>query len=214
MNIYIDFDDCLCETAARFSTLVEEMFHKNVPYEEIFDFNLQKSFGLNDEDYDRLMTEGHVPEVLLSYAEAEGASETINSWIAAGHKVSIVTGRPYSAYTPSRQWLDEHDLSGVELICVNKYGRENFMKGSSFSLSLEEYRQLHFDFAVEDSPAAFKHLAHLPECTVAVYSRPWNKEAQLPSDRYRRCSGWKEIDRLLQTFLPRQEVSANATEPT
>ena len=35
MNIYVDFDDCLCETARHFSTLVAECFDKFVPYEDI-----------------------------------------------------------------------------------------------------------------------------------------------------------------------------------
>lgn len=33
MNIYIDFDDCLCENARYFSGLVKELFEKNVPYD-------------------------------------------------------------------------------------------------------------------------------------------------------------------------------------
>ena len=70
MNIYVDFDDCLCETARYFSKLAAELFVVNVPYEKIKYFNLQKSFSLNDEQYEQLMIKGHKPEVLLSYDEA------------------------------------------------------------------------------------------------------------------------------------------------
>ena len=49
MNIYVDFDDCLCETARYFSGLVKEMFNLNIPYEQIHYFNLQKSFDLTDQ---------------------------------------------------------------------------------------------------------------------------------------------------------------------
>ena len=45
MNIYVDFDDCLCETARSFSKLVAELFGKDVPYENIKYFNLQKAFS-------------------------------------------------------------------------------------------------------------------------------------------------------------------------
>ena len=31
MNIYIDFDDCLCETARHFEGLVKDLFDKDVP---------------------------------------------------------------------------------------------------------------------------------------------------------------------------------------
>ena len=51
MNIYVDFDDCLCETARDFSKLVKELFGKDIPYERIEQFDLQKSFALTDEEY-------------------------------------------------------------------------------------------------------------------------------------------------------------------
>ena len=35
MRIYVDFDDCLCETGRAFSRLALEMFNKLVPYVQI-----------------------------------------------------------------------------------------------------------------------------------------------------------------------------------
>ena len=35
MNIYIDFDDCLCETGRCFAGLVTELFGKHIPYDEL-----------------------------------------------------------------------------------------------------------------------------------------------------------------------------------
>ena len=67
MNIYIDFDDCLCETAKHFSILVQHLFNKNIPYEDIKYFDLKKSFSLTDEQYEYMMVEAHKPEILLSY---------------------------------------------------------------------------------------------------------------------------------------------------
>ena len=78
MNIYIDFDDCLCETARAFSKLAQEMFNKHVPYEQIHYFELERSFDLNVEQYERFMLRGHDPEVLLSYDATPGAAEIIN----------------------------------------------------------------------------------------------------------------------------------------
>ena len=43
-NIYVDFDDCLCETARYFSRLVASLYGLDVPYEKIKYFNLKKSF--------------------------------------------------------------------------------------------------------------------------------------------------------------------------
>lgn len=197
MNIYVDFDDCLCETALHFSGLVKEMFDKDVPYEDIQFFNLQKSFSLTEEQYQEMMIKAHTPEVLLSYEETPGASETINKWIDEGHDVYIITGRPYSAYEASRQWLDEHGLQRVKLYCLDKYGRDSFIKDSEFSLKLEDYYKMHFDYAVEDSPLAFKFFDHMPELKVMVFDRPWNREAALPNENYRRCVDWETIKKLV-----------------
>ena len=193
MKIYVDYDDCLCETARNFSDLAVEMFGKNVPYEKIRYFELDKSFDLNEEQFVQFMSKGHEPDVLLSYEETPGASEVINEWLSRGHDVSIITGRPFSSYEPSRQWLDRHGLKDVKLYCLNKYGRDGFIKDSDFSLELEDYYRMKFDVAVEDSPKAFRFFDHLPDLKVMVYDRPWNRECELPGDNYTRCAGWELI---------------------
>jgi len=197
MNIYVDFDDCLCETAKHFSGLAAELFGKDVPYEKIRYFDLQKSFSLTEDQYEKMMIEGHTPEVLLSYEETPGAVETINDWIDEGHEVFIITGRPNSAYEASREWLDRHGLERVRLYCLNKYGRDSFIKNSDFNLELEDYYRMHFDYAVEDSPSAFRFFDHLPELKVMVFDRPWNEECELPGANFRRCFDWKTIKELV-----------------
>lgn len=202
MKIYVDFDDCLCETARSFSALAVEMFGKVVPYEKIRYFELDKSFDLNEEQYQQFMIRGHEPEVLLSYEETPGASEVINEWISLGHEVSIITGRPFSAYEPSRLWLDRHGLQDVRLYCLNKYGRDGFYKNSDFCLELEEYYQMEFDFAVEDSPKAFQYFNHLPDLKVLVFDRPWNRECEFPNANYIRCSDWQSIREIVSGRTP------------
>ena len=66
MNIYVDFDDCLCESGRFFAGLVRDMFGLDIPYENMRYFNLQQAFGLTDEQYGELLIRGHEPELLLS----------------------------------------------------------------------------------------------------------------------------------------------------
>jgi hypothetical protein len=200
MRIYVDFDDCLCETARSFSRLAEEMFGKNVPYENIRFFELDKSFGLDEDQFERFMIRGHEPEMLLSYEETPGASAVINEWISGGHEVSIITGRPFSAYEASRQWLVNHGLQKVRLYCFNKYGRDSFIKNSDFSLEQDDYRRMKFDFAVEDSPKAFKFFDHLPDLRVLVFDRPWNWDCEFPNEKYTRCFDWERIRSIVEGY--------------
>ena len=198
MKIYIDFDDVICETAKYFTKIAKELFGIDVPYRQVQFFNLQKSFDLSDEQYDKLMEAGHLRENLLSYEETPGASETINKWVDEGHEVFIITGRPFNSYEPSRKWLDEHHLERVPLFCVDKYGREIFEHEYEYNMTLEQLYSMTFDFAIEDSPAAFEHVMHFEGCKVAVFNRPWNIHAELPNDNFVRCEGWKEIDRFFE----------------
>ena len=193
MNIYVDFDDCLCETARHFSELVAELFGKHVPYEDMKYFDLQKSFSLTREQYEHMMIEAHNPEILLAYEETPGAVETLNEWIDKGYEVSIITGRPSSSYEPSRLWLDQHGLERAKLFCLNKYGRTGFIKEGDFNLELEDFYQMHFDYAIEDSPAAFRFFERWPSLKVLVYDRPWNQECELLGKEYRRCADWEMI---------------------
>ena len=112
--------------------------------------------------------------------------------------MSVITGRPLFAYEASRKWLDQHGLERVKLYCLDKYGRKNFIKDSSFSLQLEDYYKMSFDLAVEDSPLAFRFFEHLPELRVMVVDRPWNREDELPSDKYHRVFSWDEIRSLAE----------------
>ena len=107
MKVYIDFDDVLCETAKYFTVLAKDLFGIVVPYEQVHFFNLQKSFNLNDEQYDKLMAAGHLPENLLAYEETPGASATINKWIDELNSkvkvgdISITTSAPVLGVCPN-----------------------------------------------------------------------------------------------------------------
>lgn len=198
MKIYIDFDDVICETAKYFTKLAKELFAIDLPYQQVQFFNLQQSFHLSDAQYDELMAAGHLPENLLNYEETSGASATINKWVDNGHEAFIITGRPFNSYEPSRKWLDAHQLERVPLYCVDKYGRETFDQEYTYNLTLEKLYDMTFDFAVEDSPAAFEHVLHFEQCKVAVFNRPWNRQSALPNDRFVRCENWQEIDRVFE----------------
>lgn len=197
MRFYVDYDDCLCETGRAFTSTVTRLFGKVVPYEAMHYFNLKDSFKLTDDEYEKLMIEGHTPKELLSYEETPGARKVLNEWIDQGHEVTVITGRPLSAYEASRTWLDEHGLERARLFCLNKYGRDSFIKNSDFNLELEDYYRMSFDYAIEDSPVAFKFFDHLPDLKVMVYDRPWNQDAILPDKNYVRCFDWYMIKELV-----------------
>jgi hypothetical protein len=92
-------------------------------------------------------------------------------------------------------------LSRAKLYCLNKYGRDSFIRNSDFNLELEDYYSMKFDFAVEDSPMAFRFFEHLPELKVMVYNRPWNQECEFPTANFCRCSDWNRIREQVEHIL-------------
>ena len=66
------------------------------------------------------------------------------------------------------------------------------------SLQLDDYYKMRFDFAVEDSPLAFRFFSHLPDLRVMVFDRPWNREAAFPNGNYRRCFSWESIRKAVE----------------
>lgn len=201
MNVYVDFDDVVSETARYFCDLLPRLFGKTVRYEDIKFFNLQKSFDLCDADYRRMMEVAHREEELLVYRETEDAAYMLNKWLSEGHNVQIVTGRPYSSREGTEKWLLGHGVKKIPIIFVDKYGREQPLSGSDSerALTVDEFSELKFDFAVEDSPAAFEHLRKIDGCTVAVFSRPWNSDMKLDGKTFVRCRNWKDIDSLFKS---------------
>ena len=200
MKVYIDFDDVICETAKHFTKLAKALFAVELPNNEVQFFNLKKAFELNDSQYDELMRVGHTAENLLAYEETPYASAVINRWMDEGHDISIVTGRPFETFEASRLWLDKHGLERVPLFTVDKYGREKITQDCSYGMTLDTLYSMPFDFAIEDSPAAFEHVLHFKNCTVAVFDRPWNRQCAFPNDSFQRCQNWVEIDNLFKTI--------------
>ena len=133
-------------------------------------------------------------EITLITMGPPAAESTLRECLAVGgNEAVLITGRPFSSYEPSRLWLDRHGLDKVSLYCLDKYGRENFIENSAFSLTLNDYRRMKFDYAIEDSPLAFRFFDHLPQLKVMVFDRPWNREAAFPDNRFRRCCDWETI---------------------
>ena len=37
-------------------------------------------------------------------------------------------------------------------------------------------------------------------CKVAVFDRPWNRQAEFPNDNFVRCKNWNQIDKLFEEY--------------
>jgi len=198
--IYIDFDDVLCETARALSAVVGRRFGKHVPFEKIHFFDLQRSFGLTEEETAYLLAAFHDVELLASLQPVPGAVEGVRSWHTADRGVWIVTGRPPGTYEASRSWLTRHGVPFDRLIMVDKYSRNHPPEVGVPIMSMEEVYAEEFALVVEDSLDVAGCLLRNTEVPVALLDRPWNTDKMDLDEetlgRLSRCRDWSDLVRL------------------
>ncbi|MFH2201917.1 MAG: hypothetical protein ABIJ96_02275 [Elusimicrobiota bacterium] len=190
-RVFVDFDDVLCATAIDLIRLLQEEFGKSVVYEDLHDFDLGISFGLDNAELKRFFAAAHRPERILGIPPIAGAREALAAWTARGLEVCIVTGRPTSTREASAQWLRERGMPYAEMIFVDKYRRAT---PDSDAVSLEALADMEFALAVDDAPPMLEFLLARMTLPVVIVDRPWNRQVAVPAGRAaRRCRGWAEI---------------------
>ncbi len=193
--IYVDFDDVLCETARSLSGIVASRFGKHTRFEDIYSFDLDKSFGLNPAEQQSLFALFHDARVLQAIPPVPGAVDGMRAWAAAGCAVQVVTGRPPETQAASHAWLEAHGMPYAGITFVDKYGRGHGTVPEARQMTLAEIGACTFDLAVDDSPDMVRFLAAHACMPIVVFDRPWN--SGLEEDGLRpdvvRCRNWAEL---------------------
>jgi len=196
LPIYVDFDDVLSDTTSAFLKILKLEFGKKVNFEDIFTFDLKASFNLTDSEYAHFFHRVHQADVIMSFAPMEGAIGALEDWVKQGYQISIVTGRLTSAYEASLDWLAKHKVPYHHFTMVDKYSRENI--DTDIAVSMEEFSEMKFSLAVEDSAKMARHLSQKMGIPVALIDRPWNRGADL-DHKISRYTSWYDIRNDFQT---------------
>ncbi|MHC4270904.1 MAG: 5' nucleotidase, NT5C type [Planctomycetota bacterium] len=203
LPIYVDFDDVLADTTKSFLKILEREFGKRVNFEDIFSFDLKASFDLSDSEFELFFQRVHQPEVIREFAPIEGAVGVLEEWIELGYQISIVTGRLTCAYEASLDWLSKHNVPYHSFMMVDKYSRENI--NTKIAVSMEEFSEMQFSLAIEDSAKMALHLSQKMGIPVALIDRPWNRRANL-NHKINRYTSWYDIQNDFQT--PSRNIKA------
>jgi uncharacterized HAD superfamily protein len=197
-RIYVDIDDVLSETIARLVDLLEHMHERRVEPGEVEHFDLSASFGLDSDEIESFMDRAHEDDVIESIAPIHGAADVLARWQAAGHRITLVTGRPPKTNAASRRWLDTHDLSHEALHHLDKWNRPDWNLTGLPAIRFDDLPDFGFEFAVEDSLDTAVRLIEEFEIPVALMDRPWNRAVEDLSRRTRaslvRCANWEQVE--------------------
>ena len=197
LPVYIDMDDVICDSMEAFIRIIGQEFGKTVNFEDVSSFDLKVSFGLTDMEFDHFFQLIHKPENLLEFAPMDDVVSVVKEWTEKDLQVSIVTGRPPSAYDASIGWLEKHDVPFHSFVMVDKYSRENIDR--TIALSMEALSEMKFCLAVEDSGEMARYLSGKMRTAVALFDRPWNRNIP-PNGNIRRYESWTEIGEKALSF--------------
>ena len=190
--LYIDLDDCVCETCVSLTEFARERFGRDVVVADMRDYDLRVSFSFDEETYRRFMREFH-EERLASIPETPGAVAVLKRWMSGGREPVIVTGRPTYSHDITREWLGARGLENIGIIHVDKYATLFNASPDPLITPFPELKKMGFEFAVEDAPNAVRMIAETALCPCAVFARPWNAEMKIP-EGFRRVGSWAEIE--------------------
>ena len=190
LPIYVDIDDVLADTSRSLINIAAKEFRKTIPFEELTSFDLKVSFDLTQAEYEHFLSLAHEPDEILGLEPFSEAIGAVRQWIASGHEIHIVTGRPTSTYETTLEWLTRHHVPYDHFFMVNKYDRPGM--DDTIALPMQTFSEMTFSFAIEDSYDMAVHLADQMDTPVFLYDRPWNRDFNR-NRNIKRFQSWEEI---------------------
>jgi len=200
--IYVDLDDVVCETCDSLVAFARKHFDRDIAVEEMFDYDLRKSFNFDEPTYRTFMKRFHANE-LVDIPETPHACNVIRSWTAEGLNPVIVTGRPTYSNAATRQWLDEHGLADIRIVHVDKYAKLFNDADDPLITPFSDLQNMGIQFAIDDAPNAIHKICELRLCPTAIFTRPWNRtyippDCDLPKHE---VACWHTIDTIVRNTL-------------
>lgn len=197
--VYVDFDDVLCETAHAFLDVVEREFGRRYAFEDIHFFDLEKSFHLNQEEYEYLMGLIHDPDILRIMAPMPGVLDVLADWDRRGIRPVVVTGRPPETEPVCHEWLERHGVPYDRILFVDKYGRVPAHQVGVEVIVPQDLIDMGFTLAVEDAPAMIEFIMRQTDIPLAVLDRPWNRSLDFTGadGQVVRCADWSAVAKAL-----------------
>ncbi len=189
-------DDVLADSIFTYMDVLKKEYGKSVDYKAIHSFDLQESFDLDDKTFAVFFKRLHEDEIMFSIKPVPGSAEIVRHWSSQGYPVFIVTGRPECTRGVTEKWLKHFSVPFDELILVDKYNRDHFIK--SGGCSLNDLEKMSFSLAVEDSVKMALLLSDRMKIPVALIDRPWNASLA-DNPLIRRYHGWHQIGKTLRS---------------
>lgn len=185
MKFGFDIDDTLINLRGHAFSLYNEKLGQSLSM-DVFDaiptVEIHAPFGLTNEE-GSAMWKSHMEAIYFTNCPSyEGARETLQALVAAGHDVYYITSRPKQYCARTREWMVAQGFPVAQ---------GHFFCGMQDDEKIATIQALALDVYVDDKPTVLKTLASL-KTKVIVANQSYNQQVELP-----RLTTWADFDTLV-----------------
>lgn len=187
MKFGFDIDDTLIQLRWHAFELYNqklEQSHSVDVFNEIPTVEIHAVFGLTNEEGNAMWQRSMEDIYFTDCPSYEGAKETLQQLVAAGHDVYYITSRPKIHCARTREWLTMQGFPVTD---------GHFFCGMQDDEKIATIQALKLDVYVDDKPAVLETLAGL-EIKVIVANQSYNQQVNLP-----RLTDWSQFAALAQS---------------
>ena len=160
--------------------LYNERYNRSLSIEDIRAWDVWKTVKIPRDEFFRILDDAWLNWERMPPTE-EGVGEQVGLLREFG-AADIVTGRSARTITAAKEWLKAHSVP---------YDR--FVRTDSTEAKI----RLDYDVFVDDSPRLMELIASKSIALGILYTRPWNRDASMPSV-IRRVTSWTEIPSIVR----------------
>lgn len=181
LRIAVDLDGVLAEAMIVWCDLYNKRHNGSLSLEDISAWNVWKLVGIPRDEFFRILD-----DAWLEWERIPPTEEKVGRQVQLLHEfgtVDVVTGRSIQTVGPAKDWLKAHSVPYHEFVRTES--------------TLAKIR-LNYDVLVDDSPKLMELIASKSIALGILYTRPWNRDAKLPSV-VRRANKWAEVPPIVRT---------------
>jgi uncharacterized HAD superfamily protein len=186
LKIAVDLDGVLAEAMIGWCELYNQRHGQSLSLEDIRAWDVWKIVNIQRDEFFRILDDAWAQWERIPATE-ENVGEQVKLLRECG-TVDVVTGRSAQTVASAKKWLK-----------ANSIPYDRFVRTES---TLAKIR-LDYDVFVDDSPTLMQLIASRSMALGILYTRPWNRDAQIPTVA-RRVAKWVEVPPIVRAVSTRR----------
>jgi uncharacterized HAD superfamily protein len=186
LKIAVDLDGVLAEAMIGWCELYNRRHGQSLSLVDIRAWDVWKIVNIQRDEFFRILDDAWAQWERIPATE-ENVGEQVKLLRECG-TVDVVTGRSAQTVASAKKWLK-----------ANSIPYDRFVRTES---TLAKIR-LDYDVFVDDSPTLMQLIASRSMALGILYTRPWNRDAQVPTVA-RRVAKWVEVPPIVRAVSTRR----------